>query len=120
MTIIKQGGVSSKSHQRNLRAYINDDKKVLLRDSQNMEECKDLKRWASYMERTRRTFGHDKAARRIRDRKTGELKEAKNTVLFHQIVAFLPDECDLNGGKLTPEECMRYARDYVGTYYPNQ
>lgn len=36
MTIIKQGGVSSKSHQRNLRAYINDDKKVLLRDSQNM------------------------------------------------------------------------------------
>ena len=45
MTIIKQGGVSSKSHQRNLRAYINDDKKVLLRDSQNMEECKDLKRW---------------------------------------------------------------------------
>ena len=80
MTIIKQGGVSSKSHQRNLRAYINDDKKVLLRDSQNMEECKDLKRWASYMERTRKTFGHDKAARRIRDRKTGELKEAKNTV----------------------------------------
>ena len=120
MTIIKQGGVSSKSHQRNLRAYINDDKKVLLRDSQNMEECKDLKRWASYMERTRKTFGHDKAARRIRDRKTGELKEAKNTVLFHQIVAFLPDECDLNGGKLTPEDCMRYARDYVGTYYPNQ
>lgn len=120
MTIIKQGGVSSKSHQRNLRAYINDDKKVLLRDSQNMEECKDLKRWASYMERTRKTFGHDKAARRIRDRKTGELKEAKNTVLFHQIVAFLPDECDLNGGKLTPEDCMRYAKDYVGTYYPNQ
>ena len=120
MTIIKQGGVSSKSHQRNLRAYINDDKKVLLRDSQNMEECKDLKRWASYMERTRRTFGHDKAARRIRDRKTGELKEAKNTVLLHQIVAFLPDECDLNGGKLTPEDCMKYARDYVGTYYPNQ
>ena len=42
MTIIKQGGVSSKSHQRNLRAYINDDKKVLLRDSQNMEECKGM------------------------------------------------------------------------------
>lgn len=120
MTIIKQGGVNSKSHQRNLRAYINDDKKVLLRDSQNMEECKDLKRWASYMESTRKTFGHDKAARRIRDKKTGELREAKNTVLFHQILAFLPDECDINGGKLTPEDCMRYARDYVGTYYPNQ
>lgn len=120
MTIIKQGGVNSKSHQRNLRAYINDDKKVLLRDSQNMEECKDLKRWASYMESTRKTFGHDKAVRRIRDKKTGELREAKNTVLFHQILAFLPDECDINGGKLTPEDCMRYARDYVGTYYPNQ
>ena len=120
MTIIKQGGVSTKGHQNNLRKYINDDRKVLLRDAQNMEECRDLKRWASYMERTRKTYGHDKAARRVRDKKTGELKEAKNTVLFHQILAFLPDECDINGGKLTPEDCMRYARDYVGTYYPNQ
>lgn len=120
MTIIKQGGVSSKAHQRNLRAYINDDRKVLLRDSQNMEECRDIKRWASYMEETRKTYGHDKAARKIRDKKTGELKQAKNTIMFHQIVAFNADECDINGGKLSPEDCMRYAKEYVGRYYPNQ
>ena len=99
MTIIKQRAVTEKGHQRNLRAYINDDRKVLLRDSQNMEECADLKRWASYMEATRKTFGHDKAARRIRDKKTGELKQAKNTIMYHQILGFNPDECDINGGK---------------------
>ena len=120
MTIIKQRAVTEKGHQRNLRAYINDDRKVLLRDSQNMEECADLKRWASYMEATRKTFGHDKAARRIRDKKTGELKQAKNTIMYHQILGFNPDECDINGGKLSPEDCMRYAKEYAEKFYPNQ
>lgn len=76
MTIIKQRAVTEKGHQRNLRAYINDDKKVLLRDSQNMEDCKNLNRWATFMEETRKAFGHDKAARRVRDKKTGELVQA--------------------------------------------
>ena len=110
MTIIKQRAVTERGHQRNLRAYINDDKKVLLRDSQNMEDCKNLNRWATFMEETRKAFGHDKAARRVRDKKTGELVQAKNTIMYHQILAFLPDECDINGGKLTPEDCMRYAK----------
>ena len=118
MTIIKQGGVSSKSHQRNLRAYINDDKKVLLRDSQNMEECKDLKRWASYMEATRKSFGHDKPSRHLRDKMTGEMRPARNTIMYHQILSFLADDCDINGGKLTPEECMAYAKEYIEKYYP--
>lgn len=120
MTIIKQRAVTEKGHQRNLRAYINDDKKVLLRDSQNMEDCKNLNRWATFMEETRKAFGHDKAARRVRDKKTGELVQAKNTIMYHQILAFLPDECDINGGKLTPEDCMRYAKEYVQRHYPNQ
>ena len=120
MTIIKQRAVTEKGHQRNLRAYINDDKKVLLRDSQNMEDCKNLNRWATFMEETRKAFGHDKAARRVRDKKTGELVQAKNTIMYHQILAFLPDECDINGGKLTPEDCMRYAKEYVRRHYPNQ
>ena len=120
MTIIKQTGVSSKSHQKNLRAYINDDRKVLMRASQNMEHCTNIKRWVTFMEATRRKYGHDKSSRHIRDKKTGELVEAKNTIMYHQILAFLPDECDINGGKLTPEDCMRYAKDYVATYYPHQ
>ena len=119
MTIIKQTGVSNKSHQRNLRSYINDDRKVLLRGSQNMDGVS-IKRWAAHMEATRRRYGHDKSSRRIRDKKTGELVEARNTIMFHQILAFLPEECDINGGKLTPEDCLRYAKEYAATYYPHQ
>lgn len=115
MTIIKQRAVTSKGHQTHLRDYINNDKKVLLRDSQNMESCHDLKRWAFHMSNTRAAFGHDKSTRRGKDG-----KPAKNTILYHQILGFLPDECDVNGGKLTPEDCMRYAREYAATYYPNQ
>ena len=44
MTIIKQRAVTENGHQRNLRAYINDDKKVLFRDSQNMDGCTNIKR----------------------------------------------------------------------------
>lgn len=105
---------------KNLRGYINDDRKVILRDSLNMDGCTNPKRWAHHMWMTREAYGHNKAARRIRDKKTGELKEAKNTVLFHQILGFNPDECDLNGGRLSPEACMRYAKEYVGKHYPNQ
>lgn len=85
------------------------------RDSQNMEECRDIKRWAWYMKRTRERNGHDKASRKGKDG-----KEAVNTILYHQILGFNPDECDVNGGKLSPEDCMRYAKEYIGTYYPNQ
>ena len=120
MTIIKQSAVNGKGHQKNLRAYINDDRKVLLRDSQNLGGCTNIKRWATFMEVTRRRFGHDKASRRVRDKKTGKLVEARNTIMYHQILAFLPDECDINGGSLAPEDCMRYAKEYARTYYPNQ
>ena len=120
LTIIKQTGVQSSGHMKNLRGYINDDRKVILRDSLNMDGCTNPKRWAHHMWMTREAYGHNKAARRVRDKKTGELKEAKNTILFHQILGFNPDECDLNGGRLSPEECMRYAKEYVGKHYPNQ
>lgn len=120
MTIIKQTAVTDKSHQQNLRQYINDDRKVLLRGSQHLEDCIDIKRWAAFMEATRHKYGHDKATRKIRDRETGELVDAKNTIMYHQILAFLPDECDINGGKLAPEDCMRYAKEYAKAYYPNQ
>ena len=119
MTIIKQTGVCSARHQRNLRGYINDDRKVLLRGCQNLDGCTDIKRWASYMESTYKAWGHDKT-RKHRDPKTGELVDTKSTVLYHQILGFLADECDINGGKLTPEDCMAYAKEYAQRYYPNQ
>ena len=120
MTVIKQQSVTESSHQKHLRDYINNDKKVLLRDEQNMAGCRDLKQWASFMSRTRDRFGHNKSARKSRDKETGELVEAKKTILYHQVLAFLPDECDVNGGKLTPEDCMRFAKEYASRFYPNQ
>ena len=56
MTIIKQTSVQSSGHMKNLRGYINDDRKVILRDSLNMDG------WM-----TREAYGHNKAARRVRD-----------------------------------------------------
>lgn len=107
MTIIKQQAVTTSGHQKNLRNYINNDEKVLARSSLNMEGCLDLKRWASFMSATRDLYGHNEAAR----------KNSKNTILYHQIIAFNPDECDLNGGSLTPEKCMDFAKEYVSKFY---
>ena len=114
MTIVKQTAVASDGHMKHLRNYLNNDEKVLLRDSLNMEMCEDVKAWSSFMAQTREAFGHNKA------RMGRDGKPAKNTVVYHQILAFLPDECDVNGGKMSPEACMRYAREYVEKYYPHQ
>lgn len=115
MTIIKQVTIKDRSsHQKNLRNYINNDKKVLLRESQNMDNCINLKTWASYMSQTRDMFGHNKSSRQGKDG-----KPAKNAILLHQILGFNPDECDINDGELSPNDCMRYAKEYAQTYYPN-
>lgn len=115
MTIIKQKAVTSLGHGKNLRGYINDDRKVLLRDSQNMEECRDIKRWAWYMKRTRERNGHDKASRKGKGRQGGREHHP------------LPPDPRVQPGRvrrerrqLSPEDCMRYAKEYARTYYPNQ
>lgn len=115
MTIIKQVTVKDgSSHQKNLRNYINNDEKVLLRESQNMEMCSDIKQWASFMKNTREMFGHNKS---VRKGKNGE--KAENAILLHQILSFNPDECDVNGGQLSPQDCMKYAKEYASSYYPS-
>lgn len=108
MTAIKQTSVRSEKHLSRLKDYLSWDRdKALAHDTQNIisEE-----RWFQEMADTRKAMGHDKPG------KAG----AKCTYMQHQILGFLPDECDLNGGKMTPEMCMRYARDYVAERYPNQ
>lgn len=52
------------------------------------------------MARTRKSFGHDKPAR----------AGAKNTIMYHQVLAFLPEECSCNGGKMTTDACMSCLR----------
>ena len=106
MTIIKQRAVSAKIHAKHLRAYINDER-ALMRDVQNIAR---REAWFKEMDETREVAGHNTAAR----------KGAKNTVMYHQVLAFLPEECDVNGGRLTPELCMVYAKEYAQTRYPNQ
>ena len=108
MTAIKQTSVCSKRHLSRLRDYLSWDRdKALAHGTQNII---DEDRWFQEMADTRAAMGHDRPG------KAG----ARCTYMQHQILGFLPDECDLNGGKMTPELCMRYAREYVAERYPNQ
>lgn len=106
MTIIKQKGVTSERHAENVRRYLN-GKDAVLRDGWNIAYHK---HWYKEMADTRKEYGHDKASKR----------GAKNTLLYHQILAFLPEECSVNGGAMTPERCMRFAMEYVAKRYPHQ
>ena len=106
MTIIKQVAVSSPRHMANLAKYLNDDR-VLARSSQNLFNEGN---WEREFEETRRAYGHDAPSR----------AGAANTVAFHQVIAFNPDECSVNGGPMTPERCMEFAGEWIRNRYPNQ
>lgn len=106
MTAIKQVSVTTSAHAGNLGKYLNDER-ALARGSQNLSN---EEKWESEMARTRAAYGHDVPSR----------AGAANTVMYHQVLGFNPDECSCNGGKMTPEKCMEYAKEYVSTRYPNQ
>ena len=106
MTVIKQKAVSSSRHAKNVRKYIN-GKDALARGGWNLPYNK---YWYAKMARTRKSFGHDKPAR----------AGAKNTIMYHQVLAFLPEECSCNGGKMTPDACMAYAEQWLANHYPHQ
>lgn len=106
MTAIKQVAVTKPEHVKALGNYLNDGR-ALARASQHIVN---EDRWAQEMELTRESYGHNVPSR----------AGAKNTFLYHQILAFLPEEASCNGGKMTPEKCMEYAAEYVQTRYPNQ
>lgn len=110
MTAIKQVAVTSGAHLRSLRGYLdrsNERHEVLDMDSQHLN---DPSCWEREFDRTREAYGHNRPG------KAG----AKCTFCYHQILAMNPSECDLNGGKLTPADCMAFAREWVERYYPNQ
>ncbi len=106
MTAIKQVAVTSKAHVNSLGKYLNDER-ALMRDSQHIinEKC-----WEAEMNRTREAYGHNQPGH----------QSANTTYMYHQVIAFNPDECSCNGGKMTPEMCMAFARDWIQTRYPNQ
>lgn len=107
MTAIKQTSVTSRKHLARLRDYLDWDRdKALAHDAQNII---DERRWFEEMDETREAFGHNQPGR----------AGGKCTYMQHQILAFNPDECSCNGGRMTPERCIDYARDYLRTRYPD-
>ena len=106
MTIIKQKAVSSERHGENVRRYLN-SKDALIRTAYNVGNPE---LWYAEMERTRKMHGHDRPAR----------KGGKNTIMYHQILAFLPEECSCNGGKMTAQMCLDYAMTWIRQRYPDQ
>ena len=110
MTAIKQVAVTSGAHLKSLRGYLdrsNERHEVIDMDSRNLN---DPSGWEREFDRTREAYGHNKAGR----------AGARCTYCYHQIIGFNPDECDLNGGRLTAGDCMAFAREWVERYYPNQ
>lgn len=99
MTVVKQKGVSSAAHLRNLARYLGDER-ALMRGTQNLSH---FENWEKECEATRRAYGHDEPG------KAG----AKTTYMYHQVISFLPEECSCSpkGGKMTPEACMAFARE---------
>ena len=110
MTAIKQVSVTSAQHMKSLAGYLDRSSEkhdALDLDSRNLN---DPENWAREMDRTRDAYGHNESGR----------KGSKCTYCYHQIIAFNPDECDVNGGRLTRAGCMGFAREWVERYYPNQ
>lgn len=107
MTAISQTSVCSKRHLANMKSYLDwNREKALAHDTINII---DEERWFEEMDETRESLGHNVAG------KVG----ARCTYMQHQIIAFNPDECSCNGGKMTPELCMDYAREYARVRYPD-
>lgn len=110
MTAIKQVAITSAQHMKSLSGYLDrtsEKHDALDFDSQNLNEPEN---WAREMDRTREAYGHNVPGR----------KGSKCTYCYHQIIAFNPDECDVNGGKMSRDGCMEFAREWVARYYPNQ
>lgn len=110
MTAIKQVAITGTQHMKSLSGYLdntNSKHDVLDFDSRNLG---DPANWSREMERTRAAYGHNELGR----------KGSKCTYCYHQIIAFNPDECDVNGGRMSEGDCMEFAREWVERYYPNQ
>ena len=106
MSAIKQVAVTSAAHAGSLGKYLNDER-ALMRDSQHIAN---EDRWFEEMDATREAYGHNAPGR----------AGASTTYMYHQVIAFNPDECSCNGGKMTPQKCMEFAKDWVQARYPAQ
>lgn len=95
MTVVKTKGVKSARHAANVAAYL-DDPRAVMREGHNII---DPDRWADEMAKTRAAYHHD-----------------GGQIMLHQVLAINADDHD----KMTPEDCMAYARDWLDERYPDQ
>lgn len=110
MTVVKQTGVHSARHSKSLERYLDWGRdKVEGHGTQHLVRDGSAKECIREMDDTRRAYGHDRPG------KAG----AKATLAYHQILSWLPEECSMNGGPMTAERCLEYARRYVEVRYPN-
>ena len=110
MTAIKQVSICSAAHMKSLGGYLdksNARHEVLDMDSRHLN---DPANWEREFDRSRDAYDMNRPGR----------AGAKCTYCYHQVIAFNPSECDLNGGRLSPHDCMAFAREWVERYYPNQ
>lgn len=111
LTVVKQVTVKSRSHLKRLESYLDWDRgKVLDHGTQNLTRTESARSCMREMDATREAYGHNRPGK----------ANCACRCLEHQCLAFNPDECDVNGGVMTPLRCMEYARDYVAARYPNQ
>ncbi len=111
MTVIKQVTVKSRGHLKRMGSYLDWGRdKALDHGTQNLTRTDSARSCLREMDATREAYGHNRPGK----------ANCAVRYLEHQCLAFNPDECDVNGGAMTPARCMDYARDYVATRYPNQ
>lgn len=111
MTAVKQVTVKSRGHLKRLESYLDWDKdKALDHGTQNLTRTGSARSRIREMDATREAYGHNRPGK----------ANCACRHLEHQCLAFNPDECDVNGGAMTPSRCMEYTRDYVAARYPNQ
>lgn len=106
MTVIKTMGVRGAAHIASLKAYL-EDERALAHWSANIA---DESRPFEEMARTREAYGHDVAPR----------KGCVNEEMWHQVIGFLPEDADFNGGKMSAFDCMRFADEWLERNYPYQ
>ena len=105
MTRVSCTPVKTASHMAACREYLDNDKTVM-RAGWNV----DPERWREDMQRTLEAYGHDVSGR----------AGTEPTLAYHEQLAFLPDECDMNGGHVGEREAMEFAWEYYTRVYPNQ
>lgn len=106
MTVVKTMGVKGEAHIASLRAYLEDERALALW----CRNIADGSRPFEEMARTREAYGHDVAPRR----------GCVNEEMWHQVIGFLPENADFNGGKMSALDCMKFADEWLERNYPYQ